>query len=75
MRAVSGVGAECFALFGVAGQAAGLLAGWIGSGAGWSLGFDAGGERDAGDGEADHLTLAAAKAADRIAHEDELNEV
>ena len=37
--------------------------------------FDAGREREAGDGEADKLTLAAAEAADRIAHEKDLSEV
>jgi hypothetical protein len=35
----------------------------------------AGGERDAGDGEADHLTLAAAQATDRVAHEEDLFEI
>ena len=35
----------------------------------------AGRERDAGDGEADHLTLTAAQAADRVAHEEDLFEI
>ena len=35
----------------------------------------AGGERDAGDGETDHLTLTAAQAADRVAHEEDLFEI
>src|SRR6266481_5933122 len=37
--------------------------------------FDAGREREAGDGEADHLALTAAEAADGIAHEKDLGEV
>ena len=37
--------------------------------------FDAGRERETGDGEADKLTLTAAEAADRIAHEKDLGEV
>ena len=37
--------------------------------------LDAGGEREAGDGEADHLALAAAEAADGITHEKDLVEV
>ena len=37
--------------------------------------FDAGGKREAGDGEADKLTLTAAEAADGIAHEKDLGEV
>jgi hypothetical protein len=37
--------------------------------------FDAGREREAGDGEADKLTLTAAEAADGIAHEKDLGEV
>ena len=36
---------------------------------------DAGWERDAGDGEADHLTLTAAEAANGIAHEEEIGKV
>jgi hypothetical protein len=35
----------------------------------------AGRERDAGDGETDHLTLTAAQAADRVAHEEHLFEI
>ena len=37
--------------------------------------FDAGGKREAGDGEADKLTLTAAEATDGIAHEKDLGEV
>jgi hypothetical protein len=37
--------------------------------------FDAGRERETGDGKADQLTLAAAEAADGIAHEKDLGEV
>ena len=37
--------------------------------------FDAGGDSEAGYGVADHLTLAAADAADGIAHEQNLREV
>jgi hypothetical protein len=37
--------------------------------------FDAGRKREAGDGEADKLTLTAAEAPDRIAHEKDLGEV
>jgi hypothetical protein len=37
--------------------------------------FDAGREREAGDGKADQLTLTAAEAADGISHEKDLGEV
>ena len=40
-----------------------------------ALRLDLGGERDASDGEADALALAAAEAADWIAHEQELSKV
>jgi hypothetical protein len=40
-----------------------------------AAGLDAGGEGEAGDGVADHLTLAAAEAADGIAHEEDLRDV
>jgi len=33
------------------------------------------GERDGGDGEADHLALAAAKTANRVAHAEEMTKV
>jgi len=41
--------------------------GWV-DGAVLSPRLDAGGEREAGDGVADHLALSAAEAADGIAH-------
>lgn len=40
-----------------------------------AAGFDAGRDGEAGDGVTDHLTLTAAEAADRIAHEENLGEV
>ena len=47
---------------------------WV-DGAVFSSRFDAGREREAGDGEADHLALTAAEAADGITHEKDLGEV
>ena len=47
---------------------------WV-DGAMLSPRLDTGREREAGDGEADELTLTAAEAADRITHEKDLSEV
>ena len=47
---------------------------WV-DGAMPAAGFDAGREREAGDGVADHLALTATEAADGIAHEQNLGEV
>jgi hypothetical protein len=42
---------------------------------GLAVGLDGGGESEAGDGEAHHLTLTAAKATHGVAHEEDLGKV
>lgn len=41
----------------------------------FSVGLDARGEGKAGDGEAHHLALTAAKATHRVAHEEDFSEI
>lgn len=48
--------------------------GWV-EGPVSAAGFDARGDSEAGDGVTNHLALAAAQAADRIAHEEDLGKV